>query len=462
MNLALASLETMTVAMQSIGSSALSRRVNSAHWCSRLLGVADALRKRAAQKPAPKPPLDAEKVWSAWRARRFDPTVLNSLQIRTLCVSEKMALRSEWVSFLRSHIEVLQRSSCLLGLIFAYYAHWRKPATASDAEDVILKALRLYKGKNPQLRRLSQEAVQLFSPAAASYLAGEAVQQLIGPAEPISRRGLSPTTGLGEAVAQVAIAVWIKGFEGGQARMTEASAIEQGGYAVTKLLRPETPRESFYGVVRSLILSSWGDKSDRFRKDLQAFLRNHRWVGDPRLPMYSANWAALGQTATRRFLAWLARDGIIFFFNYILPDNHENRRRKDFWLEYYNSIRDFQVAVCEPQYYRLRSDKERNDILAYSRVKHATVSVFMMAFECGGKEYVVVEFSETGNAAYIYERQSFNKVSGGIRNPEFELRRLKDDSRLDRIVHRGDWEWHARQTLSYLGIRPLLTGSQGW
>jgi hypothetical protein len=83
-----------------------------------------------------------------------------------------------------------------------------------------------------------------------------------------------------------------------------------------------------------------------------------------------------------------------------------------------------------------------------------------MIFEGYGTEYVVIEFSETGNAAYIYPRKVFEARGITIRSNSFHL--ADDLKRVvaakDRIWHRTNtiepWETKARRQLADLGIRP--------
>lgn len=83
-----------------------------------------------------------------------------------------------------------------------------------------------------------------------------------------------------------------------------------------------------------------------------------------------------------------------------------------------------------------------------------------MIFEGYGMEYVVIEFSETGNAAYIYPRKAFEARGITLRSNSFvlndDLKRVRFAE--DRIWHRINtierWETKARRQLAELGIRP--------
>ena len=73
----------------------------------------------------------------------------------------------------------------------------------------------------------------------------------------------------------------------------------------------------------------------KFSESGTHFVQNHKRLGDPRVRESSLNWPMIAPEAAQRYLSWLARDSITFFFNTILPNNSENRRRKDFWLRYH-------------------------------------------------------------------------------------------------------------------------------
>jgi hypothetical protein len=451
---ALAELDALYDQSDSLKYKVLYSPIHINQHCRDLLNIVEKLQQRAENRPLPKPPLDADAVWSTWSQAGFNPATLDSLQIRTLCVSEKTALRPEVLQLLESEPDILQRASCLVGVIIAYFTHWKRTETSKRAESLIHASLRAYKGKNPTVQRFVREPKELFSPKAASHLANIVLNLATDPGDPFRRLGVSEISGLGEAVAEEAITLWVQKYEAKQASMSGLSACDHLDYAVSKLLRPQTPSESFNKLVRAAISSRWGEDSQVYAQKLRTFVLREPKLGDPRLPQNSANWAAIGQTVKRRFLSWLARDSIIFFFNHVLPDNHDTRRRKDFWLKYHRRIRDFRVALSVQDHQRLRLSSHRDQVAHCSRVHHPTTSAFVMVFEGGGTDYVIVEFSEDGNAAHIWSQQAFRRANDDIRSPSFELTRLKHKPDDDRIIHCQNWEPRAAGKLARLGIRP--------
>ena len=78
-----------------------------------------------------------------------------------------------------------------------------------------------------------------------------------------------------------------------------------------------------------------------------------------------------------------------------------------------------------------------------------------MRFQGYGGDYVVVEFSEKGNAAYIFRAADFEGRRVTMRTPRFDLKaHLKFDD-AHRILHIHDWEPKAAYKLaSEFGVRP--------
>ena len=157
-----------------------------------------------------------------------------------------------------------------------------------------------------------------------------------------------------------------------------------------------TAAEDFAYAISALILSDSAKRSEDFQRALRSFAQNHKRLGDPRLRESSLNWRPIASEAAQRYLSWLARDNIIFFFNTILPNTNENRRRKDFWLRYHDRIRDFQVAVSEADLWKVKASQKNSEVLHYSHVAHPTTSAFLMRFEGYGEHFLIVGIQRNG------------------------------------------------------------------
>jgi hypothetical protein len=184
-------------------------------------------------------------------------------------------------------------------------------------------------------------------------------------------------------------------------------------------------------------------------------------LGDPRLDGYAPNWRTMPPGAKEKVLAWLAKETLQFFFDTLVPKNDDNRRRAEFWMEYakkFEKIKDFQVAVSDEDLPKIRASRAKT-IPSYSSITGGNASAFLMVFEGYGTEYVVIEFSENNNAAYIYSKAALESGGVMLRSNSFHLREdlKRIDDAQDRIFHRDGayerWEQKARVKLRELGIR---------
>ena len=207
--------------------------------------------------------------------------------------------------------------------------------------------------------------------------------------------------------------------------------------------------------IGKIILCDLPGRYSSFASELvNQVIRDER-LGDPRLANAAPNWRGLN-AARERILSWLARETIEFFFNALVPPNDENRRRAEFWLKYTKKpgkIKDFQVAISQEDIYKIYNRHDK--LIDYSRIEGSSSSAFLMMFEGYKTEYIIIEFSETGNAAYIYERNRFEWIGINLRSKIYHIKQLKRMQDVkDRIIHNGEWEYYASQKLAELGIRP--------
>lgn len=182
--------------------------------------------------------------------------------------------------------------------------------------------------------------------------------------------------------------------------------------------------------------------------------------GDPRVPPLSAGWSRvskLDEPTYLGFLSMLTADDLKVFFQYAMSDG----AREKFWLRYLHSIRRTSCVLDRETHERLTrhfagADKGLAAAIARARQfrrSAAGVQAFCLYFD----HHVIVEFSDTGNAAWIYKRADFERLM----QAEIDANRCLDhnhlkqrDLLLDRIVHRTGWESRAFGRLYELQIAP--------
>ena len=377
---------------------------------------------------------------------------MDRLEVRTLCSSEDTALRPELIDALQADASVLLNDRCLHGFVTRYFAEWRTMAQPETVEALLRSVFARYTGKNPAVQGWAK-ALSLFSERASDVLAEEICAKRSKVNDVLKANYIELVTGLANATRDATAALACQQFRKEEKRHDEEWQLQYLRWFTEQVL-PDVSQKSLCAAASWLILSGSARQSVTFQQSLRDYIQLNSRLGDPRMRETSLNWRAIDPEAAQLYLSWLARDSIIFFFNTLLPNNSENRRRKDFWLRYHDKIHDFQVAVSEQDIWKLKARKN-SEMLCYSQVDHATASAFLMKFKGYNGYYLVAEFSETGNAAYIFKMQEFESRRVTLRTPRFDLKNHLKFDKTHRIIHNGDWESAASRMLySEFGIQP--------
>ncbi len=422
--------------------------------CAKVIKVRDDLSSEIGSVRLSPPPLDPVQVWQRFEAHRGDLSELNNLEIRTLCTADEFATRSSFVQALQSQPERLRNGRCLYGMANSYFARWREMDAPEKLELLLTNAIIQYPRKSPVVARW-RVAQSLFSWKAAEALAEFVTNKRSNINAVLKLQYVGAATRLAtltRAKTAELAAIRFRESESASDAVTNLAYLQ---WMIKDVLTDSLLQGALRYTVSSLILSQSAERSETFQQTLRAFIQNHEYLGDPRLRQCMPNWREMEAEAQHRFLSWLAKENILFFFNTILPRNDENRRRADFWLRYHKQITDFQVAISEQDLWKLKANKSSSSLPLHSRVTRSSTSAFLMRFRGYAKDYIIVEFSETGNAAYIYDRPTFESTKVNLRTPEFQVsRHLKHTGWPNRIVHVGRWESSAMQKMADLGVFP--------
>jgi EH_Signature domain len=179
---------------------------------------------------------------------------------------------------------------------------------------------------------------------------------------------------------------------------------------------------------------------------------------DPRVPPTTAGWEEVRRLEPRgydKFLARLIEQDLEVFFRYAM--NEPDRRK--FWLWCRTRIRRTMCILDAGDRDDLRRKLSASDELrgaierAYTFAKSSPVSAFCLFFD----QVVVVEFSDNGNAAYVYGRSHFEgsfqaRAEKGLLAKGDSLK-VKERA-LTTIRHQGDWQERALEWISEGCARP--------
>ena len=179
-------------------------------------------------------------------------------------------------------------------------------------------------------------------------------------------------------------------------------------------------------------------------------------------------YKTLLDTATKIFRKYYVSEFISIFFD-ALENTGGDRSRAVFWKKYKNRINDFALGLKD---YDIRTMKSyiRNHIpetsvsgyleilseftLWLRAPKSNTPAVLVLSFD----SIIIVEFSVTGNAAYIYqnnEKSHWNYLKADNKNNEDDFKNKDSLNFIDTFHHRGYWEYNFGTRLrSYYHIEP--------
>jgi hypothetical protein len=188
---------------------------------------------------------------------------------------------------------------------------------------------------------------------------------------------------------------------------------------------------------------------DAFIDKLLRFSR----FGDPRLLPLSEYWKDLrarDRLLFDEFSTLLVREDLALFFQHAMRE----KEREEFWLHYLHHIRRTIPVLSKDTRAELRrvlgGNERGQSVLKRTRVaERGSVSAFCLVFD----HLVVVEFSDTGNAAYFYRREAFELQVFPEHMAVAKAVDLKrPDLEHDRLLHGPNWQIKAVKLLREYGV----------
>jgi len=222
-------------------------------------------------------------------------------------------------------------------------------------------------------------------------------------------------------------------------------------YLLKKLIQEkllELP--SLHKAVCNLVKSRLANDSNAFRTDLVNALLTHPKLGDPRIQ--GANWAGQSLAEARvRLLSWLSAEDIRTFFEIILTRESDPHGRKRFWLRYEKRILLSRVFISTSDRKKRREQLEE---LSKRGRNYGSIYQPTSAFVLDLGRIVAVEFSQVGNALYLYTKANFTKIMPDIFVSRTDLDTLKrEEMSIARVIRREGWTLKVMSILEEYGIK---------
>lgn len=401
------------------------------------------------KRPSKATLLDAK---SSWAAAHGDVSRLTGREVRALCWDTDSAVDPAFVRAVSQHPDLLQSRRWIEGLVLAYFAKWRSMPEPEALELVLRKAVGAFPRRNPRFDLYRRVVANLFSADAAKSMGTTIVTREYSIADFMHSWKIDPASGLGEAIANEAVNVWAERHDREKYKLRGDAALRWVRQLTHELLPSSmVGAMALTRAVSTLIMWDQAEADPQVHAAILTFLLEDPRFRDPRLPNRHANWDLCAEAARQRVVGWLAKGDLLFFFKFIIRDDPHHRR--DFWLRYIGQAVDASVALSDEDHARLRA--QVRDKLSYARTDGAT-SAFLMRFRGASKDFLCIEFAETGNALHVHDADAFVQRFKSIRRPRFNLRtELKNTTTLvQKFSHFQVWQYRVQSYLSRYGIRP--------
>ncbi len=390
-------------------------------------------------KPAsnPKPRPDYVQQWHEYLAGQQQN--LEHRTVRYLCSEPDIATNEQFQDYLDQE-DVSLSARSLQWLVRSCHNRWSSEFATSSIIGRIRRRLERYDGQDRLLTKWRDNSQIILGQHGPERFASRMIE---------NRQPIKAYTEAWKIEEQSAYFQEVVRMASGFCRDQVRSDAALGQYFLSELLSWHGwALEKFKHEIGETVLSSATERQD-FKEDLQRFVLGDDRLRDPRLPRNRTNWLGVPENACLRFMQWLEREYIEFFFEHALPPGHDPHGRKPFWLRYVNQVRMSRPLLSTDDEYRLQRQIREKSLL-FGRITKTT-SAFLLDFG----PILVIEFSKTGNACFVYEKQASDELIPdfwSIRRFIFE--RLKQERAcVARIVHRPGWQEEMRRVLARYGIR---------
>ncbi len=359
---------------------------------------------------------------------------------RSLCWEPEVVTDIYFHHYLdRQELDVHARP--LQGMVRGCHMKWTRELADSLVVERVRQRLEAYQGRNKLLERWRDASAMLLGPNGPQTFAREIIRQKSSISEACGELELDEQTGYVAMVAEEAAGIFLS------PEMTETDARR----LISLLQWNHWAPDKLKLIIGKTILHPLAESSWRWRDELIKFILNHPQFGDPRLD--PTRWAGVPEEARRKFVQWLSRADIVFFFDHVLRGNDRHGRRK-FWLKYVGGLIQSRPLLRNEDEMRLSSEirRKRGVIAGYGKITGASSS-FLLDFG----SIVAIEFSDSG-AIHFYDKDTFHKIVTNLWQRErFYESRLKQRIRARGwVAHRANWEYDAALILAQYGVRPGL------
>jgi hypothetical protein len=389
-----------------------------------------------------------------WQRSNGNVTMLNRRSLRVLCWDPDTCIQPQFYRPLAASIVIEERTLLLRGLLTSFFRNRTRSSWDEEFARYLRTSVARFDGSSKTLKSIRDTGRFLFDRDGPDVTARRLVDGLIDRQEFFNRYGIPAPSGFVSAVVNSAMQQFSSWLTTNSTH-DENSILERWRYLKRELLVEGAIGEKELGsLLSAIILYPRIDSMAMLQTEIRAWMIAHPRFGDPRL--HPNRWVYVSDSARTRFLNWLAKEWIRFFFEQVLPKGADPHGRKAFWLQYSPKVTNFSVVLNDEDYFRLRAEivKHKADTWICRVDDVHAASAFILQFQ-GQEPITVIEFSLTGNATQIFRTADLLQRVGSVFGRRLGMKELKSSSRIGRIVHwpNPGWQDKATQLLAQLGVR---------
>jgi hypothetical protein len=394
-----------------------------------------------------RPPRATDEYMHDWQGYLADPRqCLTPRALRYLCWEPRVATDSRFQDCL-DHSAGELSARMLQGLVRSCHVCWSPTFAAGAVARRVQQRVEKYQGPHRVLTRWRERSEMFLGPQGHRLFADFLLAACVHVKNHCEAWAV-------EESSQYVLDMMRHAIRACQEHLGDKEALRT--YLLTTLLPwAGWPVQDFHAAVDATILHPMTARELGLQEALTKFVLQDARLGDPRLPRNMINWLGI-QEARQRLLQWLSRADIHFFFEHVLPKGTDPHGRKTFWLKYVSRVLMSRPLLNRDDKARLRVTMQslREQIVHFGHIHGGESSAFLLDFG----PVVVVEFSQVGNACFLYEKSNVAKVIPDFWSQEaFTVNGLK--IRLlaaERVRHdrEGRWQTTLAHLLAGYGIRP--------
>lgn len=383
-------------------------------------------------------PLDYIELWKTLGvSRSFE---LPSRAIRYLSWETDIAIQPGFQSIALKPERISARS--LQGLVRSVHRRWEGTVNTPSVRN-LKAALTTYSKNNPLIERWKQNLGLVLDAGGPSRFASDVLTRTTTWDKVAEDWGLEPGTEFGNQVLTECVALALSGRGDGASQNATIRFV-----LPSKHWNPS----SFKSSMQQMILAC-----SRFHQQqsdaLRDFILNDARLLDPRLPANAPNWLGISDSAKDIVIQWLSAEDIQLFFDHVLTHRNDPHGRKPFWLRYKARVKRSRPLLSALDESRWQANTITRGKRNFGRMDYfCNTSAFLLDFG----RVIVVEFSEVGNAVYVYGHRDVPDLNDSFwSQTRFSLSTLKQKEYcVERMTHTPLWQSKMKTLLAQFGIHP--------